>query len=369
MRFMNTERETVERFVPGLASKLADVPLEVLESAESPALGLFRDAGGTGLLVPKEIGGLGANLVEAARVHRVLGSWSPSLAVAVNMHSCTVAAMPPGPATEAMLNAVATAGLYLASAFAEGIPSASVIAPKLQGERIEGGWRLNGSKKPCSLSRSMGILTASVLLRPDGGDEDELALAVIPADTPGIEVRPLGNGLVFPGSETDEVVLTDVDISDEQVSFFGSTDSLNAALTAGWLTFELLVSACYLGMASGLVQRVLDERRGTAADRMLLVSDLEATMAAIEAVATEIQEGNGEAETVARALHVRFATQRVVERTSALAVELLGGVAFMAGSSALLYTACRGLAFHPPSRMSIAEPLDRFLAGEPLIVT
>ncbi|WP_405164167.1 acyl-CoA/acyl-ACP dehydrogenase [Nocardia sp. NBC_01499] len=369
MRFMSRERETAERYVPGLDNKLGEVALEVLESPESPGLSLFRAAGGAGLLIAKEAGGLGASLLEAAQIHRVLGSRSPSLAIAVNMHSCTVAAIPPGPTTEALLGMVAQGGLYLASAFAEGVPGASVIAPKLRGERVPGGWKLSGSKKPCSLARSMDILTASVMLRPDGEDEEQLALVIIPADSPGIEVRPLGNGLVFPGSETEEVVLTDVEIPEESVSFFGKTDSLNAALTAGWLTFELLVSACYLGMASGLAERVLDQRRGSAVDRMLLVSELDAAMAGIESVATDIMNGRADAETVARALHVRFAVQRTVERTSALATELLGGVGFMVGSSALYYTACRGLAFHPPSRVSIAEPLDRFIAGESLIVT
>ncbi|MFC9996968.1 acyl-CoA dehydrogenase [Nocardia sp. NPDC127526] len=368
MRFMQRERETTERFLPGLEAKLADMPLPQLESADNPGLALFRDAGGTGLLIGAQNGGCGANLAEAARVHRMLGAWSPSLAIAVNMHSCTVAAMPPGPATDAMLDMVAGGRLYLASAFAEGIPGASVITPKLHGERIAGGWRISGVKRPCSLSNSMDILTASVRLRPDGADADQLALAVIPAASPGIEVRPLGGAAVFPGSETNEVVLTDVEITEDSVSFFGTTDTLNDALSGAWLTFSVLVSACYLGMASGLVERVLDDRRGTAADRMAMVGDLETAMAAIESVATEISAGRYDPDTVARALHLRFATQRVIERTSALATELLGGIAFMTGDTAALFTACRALAFHPPSRTNIAEPLDRFVAGEPLIV-
>ncbi len=370
MQFMTRERETAERFLPGLDAELRETPLDVLESTESPGLSIFKKAGGTGLLIGGEAGGLGASLLDAARIHRLIGSYSPSLAIAVNMHSCTVAAIPPGPASEMLLGMVAQGGLYLASAFAEGIPGASVIAPTLSGSRIDGGWRLNGSKKPCSLSNSMDILTASVLLRPDGADEDELALAVIPAGTPGIEVRPLDSAnRIFPGSETNEVVLTDVDVTADSVSFFGKTDTLNAALSGAWLTFELLVSACYLGMVSGLVEQVLDQRRGGAADRMLLVGELETAMAAIEAVALEIGSGAAESGTVGRVLHLRFGVQRTIERTSALATELLGGVAFMVGSSALRYTACRGLAFHPPSRMNIAEPLDRFVAGEPLIVT
>jgi len=369
MRFMSRELRTAERFVPGLDARLRALPPSVLESPESPGLALFRECGGPGLLIPKDKGGLGASLWEAAQIHRLLGAHSPSLSIAVNMHSCTVAAIPEGPGTEALLALVAAENLYLASAFAEGVPGASVIEPKLRGERTDGGWRLYGSKKPCSLARSMDILTASVRLTPPGATEPELALVVIPAAGPGLEVRPLDGAPVFPASETDEVVLDGVEIPDDSVSFFGRTDSLNAALTAGWLTFELLVSACYLGMAGGLVADVLEQRRGSAADRMLLVGELESAMAAIEAVATEVMNGAGEADTVARALHVRFAAQRTIERTSTLATELLGGVAFLTGSSAQRYTACRALAFHPPSRLSIAEPLDRFTAGEPLIVT
>lgn len=370
MRFMSRELETAEKFLPGLDARLAEIPLEQLESPESPGLALFKEFGGTGLLVPKEAGGLGGTLLDAAHVHRVLGARSPSLAIAVNMHSCTVAAIPPGPGSEELLGMVAQAGLYLASAFAEGVPGASVVAPKLRGERIEGGWRLNGSKKPCSLAKSMDILTASVLLSNEAdGNTDELALAIIPATTPGIEVRPMGNGLVFAGSETDEIVLTDVDIPDEAVSFFGKTDALNAALSAAWLTFEVLVSAGYLGMASGLVKRVLEQGRGTTLDRVSMVGDLDSAMAAVESVIVEIQNGGAEADTVARSLHVRYHSQRVIERVSALATELLGGVEFMGGNSGLVYTACRGLAFHPPSRSGIADAVDRYIGGEPLVVT
>ncbi|MFC4857920.1 acyl-CoA dehydrogenase [Actinophytocola glycyrrhizae] len=368
MRFMARERETAERYLPGLDARLGEVPQDTLESGLSPGLAIFRDVGGPGLMVGAEDGGLGASLVDAVRIHRLLGVHSPSLAIAVNMHTCTVAAIPPGPTTEDLLRTVAKGGLFMASAFAEGRPGTTVLEPAVRGERVDGGWRLSGSKKPCSLSNSMDILTASVLLARRAGDERELALAVIPASAPGIEVLPLGNGLVFPGSETNEVRLTDVDVPEEAVTFFGQTEELNAALSSVWLVFELLVSACYLGMASGLVRRVLDAHRGTSSDRTLLVGELEAAMAAIEAVAAEITGGAADPATVARTLHVRFAAQRSVERTSALATELLGGVGFMIGSTAQRYAACRALAFHPPSRIAVADPLDRFVAGEPLIV-
>lgn len=90
---------------------------------------------------------------------------------------------------------------------------------------------------------------------------------------------------VMLGSETHEVALRDVDVPDDHISFFGDAESLNAALSTAFFTFELLVSASYVDVASGLVEAVLEQRRGTAGERVALVGELEAVMASLEAVA------------------------------------------------------------------------------------
>jgi alkylation response protein AidB-like acyl-CoA dehydrogenase len=96
INFMVNERATIERLLPGLDQQLREVGLTELESSTSPGLRLFREHAGPGLVVPEELGGLGASIVDALHVQRVLGARSPSLAIAVNMHLCTVIAMPPG---------------------------------------------------------------------------------------------------------------------------------------------------------------------------------------------------------------------------------------------------------------------------------
>ncbi|MEU6084917.1 acyl-CoA dehydrogenase family protein [Streptomyces sp. NPDC047108] len=367
--FMAEERATFERLFPGLEQRLRDTPTAVLESEDSPGLRLFREHGGPALLVPKPYGGLDATLAESLQVQRVLGARSPSLALAANMHHCTVIAMPPCPATEQLLTEVAGRSLYLASGFGEGRPSASVLKPMMRGERHGVGWRLNGSKRPCSLSKSMDYLTASVMLTMPGSDRTEMALAVVPADAPGIEVRPLGDTGVLPGSETHEVVLTDVDVPDAYISSFGDPQALNTALATAFHVFELMVSASYTGVAGGLVEEVLRQRRGSAAERVELAGSLEATMASLEAVARTALGTAGDPAGVARALHVRYAAQRTVERVAAHATELLGGTAYMiSGFSTTYFTAARALALHPPARSVMAEPLDRFLLGEPLVI-
>ncbi|MFI2026518.1 hypothetical protein [Streptomyces buecherae] len=81
MRFLERERATVARLLPGLDESLRAVPLAELDSQGGPGLRLFRDSGGPGLLAPGGLQGQGATAMDALRVQRLLGSTSPSLAV------------------------------------------------------------------------------------------------------------------------------------------------------------------------------------------------------------------------------------------------------------------------------------------------
>lgn len=369
INFMVEELATVERLLPGLDQRLREVPLAELESVKSPGLEIFREFGGPALMVPKEYGGLAASLTEGLHVQRLLGARSPSLALAANMHHCTVMAMPPCPATEELLTAVVENKLYLASGFGEGKAAASILVPLVRAERHGDGWRLNGAKKPCSLAESMDFLTASVMVTSPVTGEKEMALAIIPAGAEGIEVRPLGYAQVLPGSETREVVLTDVDVPDDYISSLGDPQTLNTALAMVFHIFELMVSASYIGVAGGLVEAVLKERRGSAAERIELVGDLETAMASLEAVARAVTEGDDDPQGVARALYVRYSAQRTVARVAAHATELLGGGSYMiSGFSTTYFMSARALALHPPARSAMAEPLDRFILGGPLVM-
>jgi len=58
-----------------------------------------------------------------------------------------------------------------------------------------------------------------------------------------------------------------------------------------------------------------------------------------------------------------------IERASARAVELLGGMAFVKSPDvSYLFAASRALAFHPPSRTSIAPAIEDYLMGKPMRV-
>ncbi|MEW2622376.1 acyl-CoA dehydrogenase family protein [Streptomyces sp. NPDC048106] len=370
MNFLHTERAVLDRLLPGLDTALAAHPLSELERVPSPAIGAFREAGGPGLLVPAEHSGAGATVLQAVRAQRAVGARCPSLAVATTMHHFSVAglieAAKHGTGTEGLLlTAVARERLLLASGFAEGNTGQNILRPHIRAELRGGRMVLNGSKKPCSLSRSMDLLTASVALTGDDGVE-RLAVALVPAKTPGLAVRPFWGSPVLAGAESDEVVLTDVELDPQMVVATEVTadavpDSLHVA---GFLWFELLLTAGYLGVASALVERVLARPGGYGGDPAPFLVDVEAAMLAVEAVATAMETQAWDDTLLVRALHARYAAQDAIARTTPRCLSALGGSAFIGSpDGTYLASAASGLAFHPPSRHRMAGPLRDHLAG------
>ncbi len=375
MNFLKRDRETLERFLPSLDAKLQAIPLTEIEQPGNPGLAMLRELEGTGLLVPQQHGGKGATPSEAIQIHRAVATRSPSLAIAMTMHNFSVATLVEylfyGDYTVELLQQIAGGQLLVASGFAEGRAGTSILDPTMKATPVEGGgYLINGSKKPCSLSNSMHILTASVAVPNNNGNGGHRrAVAVVPADAEGIDRKPFWSSHVLRGAESDELCLTNVAITDQQLFFPEVEESLDAVEAGGFLWFELLVAASYLGVASALVEKVIAGNRGDANERMQLAIEAEGAMASLDGVARLMQTGERGEDILVQSLFVRFAVQQAIERISARAAELLGGMAFIKSPDVgYLYAASRALAFHPPSRLSVATAVDGYLNGKPMQV-
>jgi len=375
MRSLDAAREVCDKYHPGLCMSLSEIPLLAREAAGGGVIDLFRTHGGPGLLVPAEHGGDGADPLEAVRVMRALGSYSPSLGAAVTMHHFTMAMLFSlartsarlSPAQLELLDRIAPERLIVASGWAEGKPDQNILIPAVTATPTEGGYLVNGGKKPCSLSGSMDLLTASVALPVDG--EPTLAVLVIPAGSPGMSVHPFWNTWVLAAAESDEIRLDDVFVPDELVIRTEPDDPhrLDDLQTAGFVWFEMLISSVYVGAASALVERALSRGRGSVTDRAAAAVALESAVALLEGVARGVRDGVSGDEAVAAVLVSRFAAQQALAEATDRAAELLGGIAYMQSSEiSYLISATRPLVFHPPSRASTAEALVDYFGGEPL---
>lgn len=375
MRLLAAEREACDRLLPGLDDKLASIPLLELESPGSPGIGLYRSTGGAGLLIPTIHGGGGASAVDAARLTRAIAARSPSLAIATTMHQFSVASLVALAETSdgpewMLLDGVARDQRLMASGFAEGRTSQGILAPTMKGVWDGKTWRVSGRKQPCSLSRSMDLLTASVELH-DADGSTRTAIALIPAASEGITVQPFWNSWALAGAESDAVVLDDVDVHPDlivelQAGLHGELDDLQ---TLGLVWFQLLVTACYLGVAAALVERVLTGGRGSTHEQLGLAMAIEAAGLTLDGAARNLDEGDGGNDGLARALITRFTVADTIRTTVARAVELLGGIAFVTSSEvAYLAAASHAIGFHPPSRHSSAEALLGWFAGRPVVI-
>lgn len=375
MRFLRHERAVLDELLPGLDDTLTDYPWEVLERPESPAFEAFKKVGGPALLVPAEHSGTGADAVQAVRVQRAVASRSPSLAVATTMHHFSVAGLvETHRATQGLewmlLEGVARDGLLLASGFAEGQPGRHILSPTMRAEQAQDGQILvSGSKRPCSLARSMDLLTASVTVPLSDGEGTQLAVALIPADSDGLRVEPFWRTPLLAGAESEAVVLDRVPVPEDLLVRIdpGAAGGLDSLQTAGFLWFELLMTATYLGVASALAERVLRADRVPVTEQAALVVELEAVMGSVEGIACRLGAGFGGQEALATALVCRYAAQDSIARAVQRCVESLGGMAFISDPQVAYLAGCtQALAFHPPSRSRMAGALRDYFAGAAL---
>lgn len=198
----NMTYPTLEMYLPDLLRELRATNLETLESTKGPGLEFFRLRGGCGLIVPPELGGLGLTATEAASVHCELGQIAPSVAVGTAMHNFSIASLVAlaknEPTVGPFLHKIAEDKVLVASAYAESGKRDSLKRPSVVAVRNNSGWAVSGSKKPCSLSRSAGVIGASVWLE-DGNGTGEYGVVLIPTVLPGIRVKPFWSNTVLRG--------------------------------------------------------------------------------------------------------------------------------------------------------------------------
>ncbi|MGW0523290.1 acyl-CoA dehydrogenase family protein [Crossiella sp. NPDC003009] len=365
LQFMAADRDVCDQLAPGLRAELAGLSLAEREADDGKAIQLFRACGASNLLVPKAYGGSGGTAVQAMGVMRALGALAPSMAVATMMHHFSVGtlySMLDAIGTQVNLDPVlpqriASDRLLLASGFAEGNTDQDILRPTLRAEQVEGGYLVNGVKKPCSLSRSMDLLSASVAV-PTGDGEADFGLILLPAMTPGLSVHPFWSTFALAGAESHEVRLTDVFLTEDQL--VRTTPELAGRMLElqilGLTWFQLSVCSVYSGLAGALVERVLHRGRGSAADRAALVIRHQSAALLTEGLARRIDAGDTGADTLTAALVTRHSVQELVTSTASAAAELLGGMAFIAaGEIGYLLAAAHAVAFHPPGRAGTTQ--------------
>ena len=164
--------------------RLAQHGLTKLEAMTGDLKAIMRKFGLPSLWVSARRG-RGISPYDGIRIQRAIGARSPSMAVMLTMHNFTVGfcetLAEAVPCCANMLRHVASDNLLVASAFAEGRLGAGVLDSTVYVTRDGDGFRINGSKKPCTMAGCMDIITVGVAEVGADGNKSQRALQSWPA--------------------------------------------------------------------------------------------------------------------------------------------------------------------------------------------
>lgn len=212
--------------------------------------------------VPEEFGGMGLESVNDLMVGMSrLARGCASTAIASNMHLTGGFAMRrlwlaalkrddavQAPVLQGLLRAVGSAQVVLC--FPNTEPGTNLASPMLEGTQVEGGYRLNGLKIFGTLSPVAALFFPNFRIANDSGGYD-VATAVIPKGTPGMEVRDDWDALGMRASGSNSVAFEDCFVP--QASAFPQEGAEWGKLGTGFIEIALAgnmqLVACFLGIA------------------------------------------------------------------------------------------------------------------------
>ncbi|MEU6717877.1 hypothetical protein ABZ897_40965 [Nonomuraea sp. NPDC046802] len=217
MRFLERERATLEKLLPGLDESLREIPLMQLENPKDTySIRTSHQKDGPILLVPKAQEGIGATAVDALRVQRALGSRSPSLAVATTTHHFSIGTLigliPPDDTGDGfasgVLGGAGYEGWLVASSFAEERLDAGILSSSMTATEGYDGVRISGVTRPYGLAWVMDMLIADVMVSRMDGQGEERALVLVDAQSEGVSGTS-ASGEAQNGQVTFDNVLVD----------------------------------------------------------------------------------------------------------------------------------------------------------------
>lgn len=199
---------------------------------------------------------------------RTQASLEPSLGIALTMHHHIVLVLAKFPDifenAQEILKKVLNDEYLIASAFAEGKAGVNIFNPSSSIDIKDNIIRLNGSKKPCTLSSIADYYVMSTVLN------GKLTLINLSAKQEGISIQPFWNLEIFKYCDSNELVFNNVIISEHQYCHLNN-DELSLCLIYGLSLFNYLVVSAYIGISDIFIKMVPESLRSLTGIKMKLI--------------------------------------------------------------------------------------------------
>jgi acyl-CoA dehydrogenase len=316
-------------------------------------ISLLRERGFLSMLVPEELGGGGAGFADTAAALSVLARGCPSTALTLSMHTHLVAAQVwrhhrdlPAP----VLPKVVNDRVVLVSTGAGDWVDSNGIAAK-----VDGGFRVSGSKAPSSGAPAGDILVSSA--RWEAADEGPQVIHfAVPFTAEGVRMVETWNTVGMRATGSHTVVLDDVFIPDAAVSLTRPAGEWHPVWNVVVGVAMPLIMAVYVGVAEEAVARALEVARrrsavdGTAATVGRMMNHLHAAQDAAGAMVAMVDglRFDNTNELAAAVLSRRTMVSEHVLAATRLAMEVAGGAGYSrSGGIERLFRDVHGVLYHP----------------------
>ncbi len=238
--------------VPREAEILAEdkVPDDLRDQAK--AMGLF------GYAIPQEWGGLGLNIAQDVELAMELGYTSLALRSMFGTNNGIAGQVLVGFGTDEQkarwLEKIASGEVVASFALTEPGAGSNPSGLKTKAVRDGDSWVINGSKQYITNAPVANLFIVFARTRPADSNGAGIAVFLVPADTPGVEIGVKDAKMGQEGAWTSDVNFTDVRVGDDTL-IGGSEDIGYRAAMTSLARGRIHIAA----LAVGSAQRALDE--------------------------------------------------------------------------------------------------------------
>ena len=331
-------RHTVREFAQAKVAPRA----HGIDAAQSFPAASWAEAAELGLLgatVPSELGGAGLGLTELCLIGEELAAVCVSTAATVlhqaDMVVGRIARHGDAAQQERWLPGLIDGSTIGCLAMTEPEAGSDVMSMRARAERVDGGWRLNGTK---TFITNGPVADLALIYARTPANERSLGMFAIPTDTPGFSRGKKFSKMGWRGSPTGELLLDDCEVGAE--ALIGTEDGGRGILLEGLDSERVLLAAESVGIAQGALEAALvyaGERRqfGKPIGEFQLIgakladmfAETEACRALTRQIAARIDAGEADQRALASA--AKLLAGDVAMKVTTEAVQVLGGYGYI----------------------------------------
>ena len=331
-------RRTVREFAQAKVAPRA----HGIDAAQSFPAESWAEAAQLGLLgasAPSELGGAGLGLTELCLIGEELAAVCVSTAATVLHQADMVVGRIARRGSEEQkrrwLPGLIDGSLIGCLAMTEAEAGSDVMSMRTRAERVEGGWRLNGTK---TFITNGPVADLALVYARTPSNERSLGMFAIPTETPGFARGRKFSKMGWRGSPTGELLLDDCVVGTE--ALVGAEDGGRAILLEGLDSERVLMAAESVGVAQGALEAALTyagERRqfGKPIGEFQLIgakladmfAETEACRALTRTIAARIDAGERDQRALASA--AKLLGGDLAMKVTTEAVQVLGGYGYI----------------------------------------